>query len=225
MRVAHGGAELGDCEVVIEAVVEDLEVKADTLAVLVPALPPNAIIASNTSSLSITRIGGEVRIRDASRIMRAAPNEPAAFNVSLPSLRLDAPGVFAEPIAFSNVEVVGAIVSAERSIRFTQLRAQTGEATLQGAGRIYWGEAGTGENRGTHAGVELTGRIDGSLDARDLLVVEVAETSGQPRRPASSHAPCHPGAGGSEPEDDAPPVLVRPHAFDQSARLEAVDVT
>ncbi len=115
-----------------------------------------------------TRVGGEIRVRDASRILRAAPNEPAAFNISLPSLRLDVPGTFAEPIAFSNVEVQGAIVSAERSIRFTRFRAQTGEATLSGAGRLYWAEAGSGEQRRVRPGIELDGRIDGVLDARTV---------------------------------------------------------
>jgi uncharacterized protein YhdP len=120
---------------------------------------------------SRTRVGGEIRVRDVSRILRAAPNEPAAFNISLPSLRLDVPGTFAEPIAFSNVVVQGAIVSAERSIRFTQLRAQTGEATLHATGRLYWAEAGVGEERRVRPGVELDGRIDGTLDARTVTRV------------------------------------------------------
>src|SRR5690606_22807858 len=113
----------------------------------------------------------EVRVRDVSAIMRAAPDQPAAFDISLPAVRLEVPGAFAEPISFSNVRVVGAIASADRSIRFTQLTAQTGEATVHGSGRIYWAEAGAGESRRLRAGVELDGRIDGALDARVITHV------------------------------------------------------
>ncbi|NUQ49913.1 MAG: 3-hydroxyacyl-CoA dehydrogenase, partial [Phycisphaerae bacterium] len=62
LRVASGPADLRDCELVIEAVVEDLRIKADTLAPIAAA-GPRAILASNTSSLSITRIAREVQAR------------------------------------------------------------------------------------------------------------------------------------------------------------------
>lgn len=112
-----------------------------------------------------TRVGGEIRVRDVSAIMRAAPNQPAAFNISLPSMRLDVPGTFAEPLAFSNVQVVGAITSAERSIRFSQLTGRTGEGTFNGAGRLYWADVGGR----TRLGVELEGAVDGAVDAREVM--------------------------------------------------------
>lgn len=114
-----------------------------------------------------TRVGGEIRMRDVSAIMRAAPNEPANFNISLPSLRLDVPGAFSEPISLSNVEIVGAITSANREIRFTRLHAQSGQAVLEASGRYYWAEAG-GDNR-VHPGIELTGAIEGVLAARSVI--------------------------------------------------------
>jgi hypothetical protein len=114
-----------------------------------------------------TRIGGEMRLRDVSAILRAAPNEPAAFDISFPSMRLDVPATFSEPVALSNVRVVGAIVSAERAIRFTQVSMQTGEATLNGVGRLYWAEAGP--DRRLRTGVEFNGQISGALDARDAI--------------------------------------------------------
>ena len=46
-----------DCDLVIEAVVEDEAVKRDIYRKLVPALKPDALIATNTSSISITRLG------------------------------------------------------------------------------------------------------------------------------------------------------------------------
>ncbi len=46
----------GDCDLVIEAAVEDEAVKRKIFEKLVPALNKDAILASNTSSLSITRL-------------------------------------------------------------------------------------------------------------------------------------------------------------------------
>lgn len=118
-----------------------------------------------------TRVGGEIRLRDVSAIFRAAPNEQAPFNVSLPSLTLDVPGTFEEPIAFRNVQAQGAISGADRSIRFTRLHAETGEARVDGVGRIYWAEAGEGENRRLRPGIELQATVAGALDARVVTQV------------------------------------------------------
>lgn len=49
-------AELADCDLVIEAIIEDIAVKQTLLAKLEECLGPEAIIASNTSSLPIARI-------------------------------------------------------------------------------------------------------------------------------------------------------------------------
>ncbi|MEX3959768.1 3-hydroxyacyl-CoA dehydrogenase [Trinickia sp. EG282A] len=48
--------ELAGCDVVVEAIVEKLDVKRDLVAKLETVVRPTAIIASNTSSLSITAI-------------------------------------------------------------------------------------------------------------------------------------------------------------------------
>jgi len=50
-------AEVGGAVLAVEAVVEDLEVKSEVLRELGSRLPPRALIASNTSSISITRLG------------------------------------------------------------------------------------------------------------------------------------------------------------------------
>jgi 3-hydroxybutyryl-CoA dehydrogenase len=47
---------LGDCDLVIEAAAEKEEVKRKIFASLCPSLKPEAIIGSNTSSISITRL-------------------------------------------------------------------------------------------------------------------------------------------------------------------------
>ncbi|MBY4895796.1 3-hydroxyacyl-CoA dehydrogenase [Cupriavidus sp. AU9028] len=48
--------DLADCDMVLEAIVERLEVKRDLVARLEAIVRPDAVIASNTSSLSITAI-------------------------------------------------------------------------------------------------------------------------------------------------------------------------
>ncbi len=49
--------DLAGCDLVIEAVVENLEAKRQAYADLQPVLAPTALLASNTSSLSITELG------------------------------------------------------------------------------------------------------------------------------------------------------------------------
>ncbi len=56
--------ELKDCDLVIEAVVEDLELKQDLLRKCDEICKPMAIFASNTSSLSISEIGSVIRRQD-----------------------------------------------------------------------------------------------------------------------------------------------------------------
>ncbi|HYD94526.1 MAG TPA: 3-hydroxyacyl-CoA dehydrogenase family protein [Noviherbaspirillum sp.] len=48
--------EMGECDLVIDAVFEDLKVKHDLFTKLDQVCPPHAIFASNTSTLSITEI-------------------------------------------------------------------------------------------------------------------------------------------------------------------------
>ncbi len=59
-RLATGGdlSALQGADLVVEAVVEKLEVKQKVLAELDRLCPPQAILASNTSSISITRLAG-----------------------------------------------------------------------------------------------------------------------------------------------------------------------
>lgn len=48
--------DLGDCDIIIEAIIENLELKRDTFRELDSICPPTTIFASNTSSLSITEL-------------------------------------------------------------------------------------------------------------------------------------------------------------------------
>src|SRR4029077_15157015 len=56
IRPAPNFEQFADCDLVIEAVTENEEVKRKTFAKLCPVLKPGAIIGSNTSSISITRL-------------------------------------------------------------------------------------------------------------------------------------------------------------------------
>jgi 3-hydroxybutyryl-CoA dehydrogenase len=55
-RVVTELAELADCDVVVEAVAEDAAVKRDIHARLGELLPPEAVIATTTSSLSVAEL-------------------------------------------------------------------------------------------------------------------------------------------------------------------------
>ncbi|MFE9608138.1 3-hydroxyacyl-CoA dehydrogenase [Streptomyces sp. NPDC006012] len=54
-------AELADCELVVEAVLERLDVKQDLLRELEGVVSEDCLLATNTSSLSVTAIGGALR--------------------------------------------------------------------------------------------------------------------------------------------------------------------
>jgi 3-hydroxybutyryl-CoA dehydrogenase len=57
-------ADLGECDLVIEAAPEDLELKRKLFASLAAACDPQAILATNTSSLPVTAIAAEVPQRE-----------------------------------------------------------------------------------------------------------------------------------------------------------------
>ena len=54
-------AELGDCCLVIEAVIEQLEVKQNLFAELESVVSPATVLATNTSSLSVTAIAAKLK--------------------------------------------------------------------------------------------------------------------------------------------------------------------
>ena len=56
--------QLASCELVVEAAVENLEVKRQVFAALDAAVAPDAVLSSNTSSLSITEIAAKTKRPD-----------------------------------------------------------------------------------------------------------------------------------------------------------------
>ena len=61
LRQAHALSELASCELVVEAIVERLDIKAGLFAQLENLVAPTAVLASNTSSLSITAIAAGLK--------------------------------------------------------------------------------------------------------------------------------------------------------------------
>ncbi|BFO13674.1 hypothetical protein SHKM778_00620 [Streptomyces sp. KM77-8] len=53
---------LADCALVVEAVLERLDVKQELLRALEDVVPDDCLLATNTSSLSVTAIGGALRV-------------------------------------------------------------------------------------------------------------------------------------------------------------------
>ena len=67
MARIHGTLSLGDfagCELVVEAAVENMDIKKEIFAELDGVLPPHAVLASNTSSLCITEMASVTQRSD-----------------------------------------------------------------------------------------------------------------------------------------------------------------
>ncbi|MFI4987307.1 MAG: 3-hydroxybutyryl-CoA dehydrogenase [Alphaproteobacteria bacterium] len=56
IKTGTGYEQFGDCDLVIESATENLSVKSEILKALCPVLRKDALIATNTSSISITRL-------------------------------------------------------------------------------------------------------------------------------------------------------------------------
>ncbi|MFJ3305992.1 3-hydroxyacyl-CoA dehydrogenase [Streptomyces sp. NPDC086549] len=67
LRPAESLSELADCALVVEAVVERLDVKQELFRALEDIVADDCLLATNTSSLSVTAIGGA--LRNASRLV------------------------------------------------------------------------------------------------------------------------------------------------------------
>jgi len=58
--VASSPENFADCDLVLEVVVENMDIKAAVLGEIIPHLKPDCIIATNTSSLSVTDLGKRI---------------------------------------------------------------------------------------------------------------------------------------------------------------------
>jgi hypothetical protein len=114
-----------------------------------------------------TRVHGDIRVHNVSSILRATPGEPAPFDIAFRALQVDVPGTFANAISISNVRVVGAVATADRTIRIDQLHAETAGGAVDASGRVYWAAAGADQQ--LTPGVEMHATATGTLDAPAVI--------------------------------------------------------
>ena len=130
LSVAHGIADLAACDLVLEAIVEDLDVKRSLMKELEATVSPNALLASNTSSLSITAIAAKL----------ARPGRFCGFHFFNPAPRMKVvevvPGLKTDPQACDALD--------DLAVRMghTPVRAQdTPGFIVNHAGRAFGTEA------------------------------------------------------------------------------------
>ncbi|MBI1249982.1 MAG: hypothetical protein GC189_00730 [Alphaproteobacteria bacterium] len=112
-----------------------------------------------------TRIGGAIHVANASALYRASAETPAAFDISLPSLTLDVPGVFSDPMAMQALRVKGQIELGAKQIILTTFDARVDDARVTGQGRFYWAQIG----ETAYPGLTFTGAVTGAVDARRVI--------------------------------------------------------
>lgn len=116
---------------------------------------------------SRTRIRGGARLEHASSLLRGDPRAPAQFDIALPSLTLDVPGVFAAPFELANVRAAGAV--SEGGIALTAFEATRGTARILATGRMRFAEIGP--NHDIYPGIQLDGRVEGVIDPQAVLAL------------------------------------------------------
>jgi hypothetical protein len=113
-----------------------------------------------------TRIKGRIAIRQASAFLGAAEADAARFDVTLPALELEAPGMFSAPVALRNVSMRGAISPKDASVTFDSIDAALDSARVALSGRIFWT---ADAQRVLRPGITAKGGIAGAVDARSIL--------------------------------------------------------
>ncbi len=144
VSVAADLAEAAQCDVVIEAIYEDLEAKRKLFSALEDAARPDTIIATNTSSLSVTAIAAACKKRDRTagmhffnpvplmKLVEIIPGLATAPEVTdalvtlarrmgrEPAISVDSPGFIVNHVGRAYVPEAGRIV-AERIARFNEV--------------------------------------------------------------------------------------------------------
>ena len=123
-------SELAHCDLVIEAVIERLEVKVDLFAALEGIMSPGAVLATNTSSLSVTAI--------AARLKR--PGQLAGYHFFNPVPLMKVVEVIAG--LKTSADVCSKLVAYAREMGHTPVQAQDSPGFIVNhAGRGYGTEA------------------------------------------------------------------------------------
>lgn len=98
-------ADLADCDLVIEAIVEDLGAKREIFAELDRLLSPAAVLATNTSALPVHEIAAAAEHRD--RVVGMHFFNPAPILPLVEVVRTDASSAEAVETAFAFAESIG----------------------------------------------------------------------------------------------------------------------
>jgi 3-hydroxybutyryl-CoA dehydrogenase len=121
VRIADSQEELADADLVIEAATEDEDVKRRIFSGLCPHLKPEAILATNTSSISITRLAAStdrperfigmhfmnpVPLMELVEMIRGIATEDAAFMVNRILLPMINEAVYTLYEGVGNVEAI-----------------------------------------------------------------------------------------------------------------------
>lgn len=130
LRPATSLAELADCDLIIEAIIERLDVKRELFAQLEEVLKPEAVIASNTSSLSVTALAAG----------RRHPERVAGYHFFNPVPLMKVVEVIAAPR--TRADVVERLVALTHAAGHTPVVAQdTPGFIVNHAGRGFGTEA------------------------------------------------------------------------------------
>jgi len=130
LKPAHQLQELASCDLVVEAIVERLDIKTALLAQLEDLLAPDAVLASNTSSLSITALAAKLK----------RPQRLAGFHFFNPVPLMKVVEVIAG--LKTDASVCAALSAYARQMGHTPVNAQdTPGFIVNHAGRAYGTEA------------------------------------------------------------------------------------
>lgn len=113
-----------------------------------------------------TKVKGRIAIRQASAFLGADATAPARFDTALPTLEIDAPGMFSAPVALKNVTMRGTIAPKDAAINFEQIDAQVDNARVALSGRVFWQ---ADAQRVLRPGITAKGAVTGVVDARSIL--------------------------------------------------------
>jgi 3-hydroxybutyryl-CoA dehydrogenase len=105
-------ADLADCDLVVEAAIENIAAKHEVFAALDAACGPNAIFASNTSSLSITEMAAKTKRPTRFVGLHFFNPVPLMQLVEVVKTPMTDPAVFAEIEAFA-VKLPKVVVTAQ----------------------------------------------------------------------------------------------------------------
>ena len=127
---AVGQAAFAPCDIVIEAVIEDLEIKQHLFQRIELVVRPETILATNTSSLSIAAIGA--KCKDASRVCGIHFFNPATV---MPLVEIVSAITTAPPVALAARSMV------ERWGKVAVVAADTPGFIVNRVARPYYGES------------------------------------------------------------------------------------